>query len=51
MKVPYTSFKKIISDNKVEYTNKFLKTLNFGNYISGKECNKFESNFAPLRYS
>ena len=31
MKVPYTSFKKIISDNKVEYTNKFLKTLDFGN--------------------
>ncbi len=48
MKVPYTSFKKIISDNKNEYTKKFLKTLNVGNYINGKECSKFESNFAKF---
>ena len=36
MKVPYTSFKKIISENKVEYTNKFLKTLDFGNTLVAK---------------
>ena len=46
MKVPYTSFKKIISDNRRKYSEKFLKTLDSGNYINGKECLKFEKSFA-----
>ena len=54
MKVPYTSFKKIISDNRRKYSEKFLKTLDSGNYINGKECLKFEKvlqNIVNTNYS
>ena len=46
IKVPYTSFKKIVADNKAEYTKSFLKTLDSGNYINGNECTKFENYFS-----
>ena len=46
IKVPYTSFKKIVADNKAKYTKSILKTLDSGNYINGNECTKFENYFS-----
>ena len=48
IKVPYTSFKKIVADNKAKYTKSFLKTLDSGNYINGNECTKFENYFSNI---
>lgn len=44
--VPYTSFSKIVKQNKKIFTKKFHTTLTSGQYINGKEVKIFEKKFA-----